>query len=1431
MTRNIFQKVKSWKELENRISRLPIEKQRGDAFEDFCEGFLVLTPEYNIKNIWRHGEIPSSIIKSLGFKGQKDLGIDFVAETKDGKLWGIQSKFRRNREDIVSYRELSTTLAISDKTDYRLIVTNTLQLPDVIQKRKNVGQILVDSFEKLPESFFKDLYKYQTKKIITYPKPFKPRPHQVLAIKKSKTYFKSNSTGQLIMACGTGKTLTSVWVAEALKAKSILIMVPSLSLLRQTLGVWSKNTKIKPFHYLCVCSDPTVDKESEYHEKPDKPLGHIWELDIPVTTDAKDIKTFLNKKIPKGLKVIFSTYQSGNVLLRAVGTKNPNKFDLVIYDEAHRTAGFGQKLFNLAIDPKNLPSKKRLFMTATKKIIAGHVKTRGLEEDIELFSMDDEKVYGKEIYYLGFSEAIKRKLLTDYKVAVIGVTDEEIKRLVEKKAHITFKEIKNRERNAMNLAKQISLVKAMKKYKAHHVISFHSRVNWAKSFIDEANPFSIYDVASSMGKLGYQIPPLVCRHVNGEMTSAIRNKLIKEFEEGKYSIISNARCLTEGVDIPKVDGIFFFDPKHRLIDIVQATGRALRLYPKKKCGYIVIPVIINREEDADDIISGTDFKQIWSVIKAMDNQDERLQEVISKLSIEKGKSIGGEGISSTRETLEQKLFEKVEFVDLPQFISAKNFYDRIKVKLVEHIGQSWDFIYGLLIAFKAKNQNRWPATRETFKGFRLWQWCAVQRQMRRVGKLSKERIEKLNKIQFVWSPHEKFWIDGLSHLLKFRENNPNKWPVAKEIYNNFKLGAWCDSLRQRYKANSLSYDQINKLNNLGFPWALKDELWEKRFKVLKSFRKQHPRMWPKGLEKFKGFDIGSWCHRQRKYKKMGWLTKEKIEALNDMRFPWIIERDTWRYHFDILKLFRKENPNRWPTQKEIFKKYRLGQWCGVQRQAKRKGMLSKERIQQLNAIDFSWDPKEDSWKKGFEYLLNYKKEYPDKWPSQSEKYRNYKIGSWCNWIRNSRKDGILSDYKIRRLDTIDFPWMPLGEHWKKRFNFLKEFRKKYPNRWPSAKEMFKGYRIGQWCDSFRQSKKRHSLSKDKIIKLNNIGFPWTPKHDSWEHRFKLLIQFRNKYPSRWPKAKEKFKGFTLNHWLDRQKKYKKDGLLSKDRINKFESIGFQWDQNKWETAYNLLNKFRKKFPNKWPLFKESYEGYKLGQWVIIQRRSKVLGTVTKEKMKKLSEIGFPWDIKEEYWEKGFSLLKSYKKNSPKDWPFIVSRYKGFNLTSWANVQRQLVKKGHLSKNKITKLNGIGFSWDPQKEHWEKGFLILKEYKKNNPQDWPMQKLIYKKFKLGLWCTNQRQSRKKHTLAKEKIIKLNTINFPWDFEKFKWDYQFKFLLDFKRKYSHKWPTGRIIYKGIKLGQWCEVLRRSKKRGTLSKDRIMKLDKIGFPWRLK
>ena len=1062
---NLVENIQSWDKLENRIADLPTEMERGNVFEEFCHAFFLLDPVFQFQKVYRHTEIPHSIRERLGYPGIQDLGIDGVGITDDDRLFAWQAKFRSDRKVTPSLRELSTFFTVSDKADWRITIANSNKLPSSIDDRVRQSRILADRFDSLDSDFFERLTTYLKTSRVTPPAKKEPHITQREAIAAAVSYYEKNKRGQLILPCGAGKTLGSIWISEKLAAKKILIMLPSLSLLSQTLREWAINSSL-PFRYLCICSDTTVDLGN------DAPIEKISDMDVPVTTETEEIQKFLNATSSK-TSIIFSTYQSSKVLSDAV-RKSGATFDLGIFDEAHRTAGAKIGAWGIALDDTNILICKRIFMTATPKIYAPHITKKAEDEDVLICSMDNADIYGHPFYEIGFAEAVSRGHITDYKVIVICVTDSEVKALIEKGGKVITDQ--DDQWDAKALAKRIALVKGIRAYGLKKAFTFHGRVESAKAFTDTTKSYGIDKIFSLLEPETQKSVGFF--HVNGTMSSGTRSNILKEFERVDIGIISNARCLTEGVNIPAVDMVAFIDPKKSLIDIVQATGRAMRKADWKQNGYIFIPVFLDEDADPEEIINNSDFGTVWEVLQAMLDQDKRLQGIVSQMRILQGK--GEEGSQAWKDAMAEYA-TKIEFYDLPIKIDKTRFIEKLNTRIVEIIGRQWDFWYGLTLKYKDEfGSPNAIGIYNTREGFPLGRWQDTQKGNYKKGILSPDRIERLEKIGFTWEIHEEKFEKGFEETLlyKKRTDNPNA-PTIYKTAEGYQLGIWQSHQRKNYKAGKLSLGRIERLEEIGFTWEKFEELFEKGFQETLLYKNSTGK--PNALAIYKtpnGFHLGNWQSTQRTKCKKKKLSPERIRRLEEIGFKWEILEEQFEKGFQETLLYKETSGH--PNALAIYKTpegFPLGNWQSDQRGNYKKGKLSTERIKQLEDIGFKWEILEDKFEKGFQETLIHKKTTGN--PNVQMRYKTdagYQLGYWQGTQRQSYKKGDLSSDRIRHLEEIGFTWERLVEQFEKGFQETLLYKASTGN--PNAIQRHKtadSFLLGSWQNDQRKNYKNGKL--------------------------------------------------------------------------------------------------------------------------------------------------------------------------------------------------------------------------------------------------------------------------------------------------------------------------------------------------------------------
>jgi len=1111
--------AKSWDEIFHALKGNP---NSGKLFEEFCKFYFLAEPSVknDYKHVWLFSETPIPLKKRLNL-AQVDHGVDLVLEEKSGELSVVQCKFRGDQNSFLSWSKdkITNLFAEGDKADKLIVFTNASGLDKHSFKKGadkfkllTVGDLLAITPQTIQSIVC--LLEKKNPKII--PKAM-PRPYQRKAIESIVSGFENFDRGQLILPCGAGKTLLALWVKEALKPRKTIVLVPSLALLRQVKHEWNQHQK-KWSNYLCVCSEKDITKD----DLKDIPVVHTYEIDGPVTTDPKQIKKFLNKSEDL---IIYSTYQSLSEISKAIeGTKI--LFDLSICDEAHKTAGSKLNEFGLIHDNRRVPVKKRLYMTATPKIISERLRSRLDEDQIKyLADMSDENIFGPEFYRMSFKEAIDRKILVDYQIIAMGVSDEELKK------HIADRTFVDSQSTIEDVANNYALEKVMVKYGATHAITFHASILRASRFKDRH--LKIY-------------PEIPTEHVSGEQSTNFRNILMNEFKTAPNAVMTNARCLTEGIDVPAIDLVYFCDPKNSKIDIIQASGRALRKSKNKdkKYGYVVVPIFHRAKEQIEETIEASAFKNLISVVRALCDQDERLQVEINSIKF------GG----VQRQTNSSHL--KID-ADSTKFIVLENFQKKLKKsifeQIVEKIRDSWKSRYELLVEFRKQHSDRWPNQLEEFQGVKLGTWCANQRHPGRKAFLTPERKALLRKIDFPWEDNR--WEKGFEALKAFRSKSPNRWPnSSKSKFQGVSVSAWVNHQRVLHQEKKLSKEKIKLLESIGFEWLNQREvLWNERYAQLNRFRKKFPKMWPTQSTVFEGYRLATWVQQQRTWFKLEEMSKDRISLLNKIGFSWK-NPDPWPSSYLYLVKYRKTHSDKWPSNHEKFYGFNLGIWCRSQLQLYRLKRLSLEKINKLTKIGFPLERnKESDWLKNYSLLKDYRNKFPDKWPTGNDTFGKVNISNWCRVQRVLYRKKKIKSSRKTLLDKIGFRWITV-DTWPQYYSSLKEFRKKYPNSWPKSQELYKGMILGNWCNTQRQYLKKGRLLQGRQKLLEKMEFPWDM--ETWPEIFEKLKRYKKGNPNKWPGNNETVDGINLGRWCYKQRSRFKNGKLSKKRMKLLTSIGF-----------------------------------------------------------------------------------------------------------------------------------------------------------------------------------------------------------------------------------------------------------------------------------
>lgn len=684
------------------------ERDKGTRFERLMQAWLKTDPLYarDVETVWLWNEFP--------FRsdfGGKDTGIDLVVKTVDGEFWAVQCKFYAP-DTTITKASVDTFLSTSSRTfddgkafSRRLWIStgehwngeaeNTVANQIIPFTRISLTDLSLSEvrWDELDKGIYDERALAAKKRL---------RPHQEKAVAAVHEHFKDHDRGRLIMACGTGKTFTSLKIAER-EAKRVLFLVPSIALLGQTLREWTAQTDT-PIYPVCVCSDAEITRDKKKGE--DAAVSKIIDLAMPASTNIPTVVSRLRSASQKdGMTVVFSTYQSIDVISRAQ-ERTGFEFDLIVCDEAHRTTGAikdkeDESAFTKVHDNAFIKAKKRLYMTATPRLYRDDVKEKAKREDILLCSMDDPAIYGEEIYRIGFAESVKTGLLSDYKVLVLTLNENDVPSALQKAIADKTKEISIDDASKLMgcinaLSKRMlideGLLKETDPEPMRRAVAFCQTIEKSKRISDVFNTYKteFYDSLSEADRA--ETVDVFSRHIDGSMNALERGERMEWLKSAPANanecrILTNVRCLSEGVDVPTLDAVMFLSARNSQIDVVQSVGRVMRKADGKKYGYIIIPVVIPANVEPEKALDDNDrFAVVWSVLNALRAHDDRFNAFVNKIELNKKKPdnilIGGTAAlrsSGEASITEKDLYEQLAF----QFDGLQN---AIYARMVKKVG-------------------------------------------------------------------------------------------------------------------------------------------------------------------------------------------------------------------------------------------------------------------------------------------------------------------------------------------------------------------------------------------------------------------------------------------------------------------------------------------------------------------------------------------------------------------------------------------------------------------------------------------------------------------------------------------------------------------------------------------------------------------------
>ena len=1106
----------SLERLERQLRPITPSRAQGDAWEKALKGWINAGGHPELTKAWMWGEWPGKL--KAGLKGDK--GVDLVAETRDKQLVAIQVKFRENPNDPVTAPEVQKLVG-----SYRKHFTLFALASNAWSATRGVSEAVgdEDAMLILREQLLESSYDWAAKKSIKRTK-FTPFPFQKVAAENVRKALAKGGRAQIVMACGTGKTVTMLLAAEALDAQRVLVLAPTLLLVKQLRDEWiSKRRPDREWASLAVCSD--IGDGVDASEIAPAEFG------APPTTNHDDIAAFLKKP---GRRVVFGTYASSDRIAKAQKKAGVPAFDLAVADEAHRIAGVvsakdkSERSQRVMLEEKEIKAVRRLFATATPRI-TGSKKTRD-GDDILIESMDDESRFGKVAHSVTFQEAVKLKRLVPYKLVVTIVTKDEVDDLIKNRRFI---DVNGKPYAADEVATAIAIRRAYKDLGISKIISYHSRVAGARAFAD------LITQVPGRGKSP------VTEHVAGSMPVNDRRQVLNRLATATEPyLVTNARCLTEGIDVPALDAVAFADPRRSQVDIVQAVGRAMRRpmgTSKKSTGYIILPVYLTKKElkDPEAAVESSAFQPVLQVLRALKDHDPFMARFMAKVFVGKGKKPHkkSEGID---EILEISLS-----AGLDKNLSGQLF-KAVQLRAVEVGAGVFEFNLVLLEEFILREGHGRVPQDWIEGGKKLGQWVSYIRDKDTV--LTTEQRQRLDGLGFVWDAWDSLFRFNLAALQRFKDREGHARVPPKWIESNVRLGHWCNSVRTRRNKGLLSPEQIAAFDEVGMIWDTLADRFDFKIKTLEKYvaREGHSKVPLRHKEA--GFALGAWVNSLRQRREL--LSPDQRARLDELGMAWDPRNESFELGLKALTSFhRREGHGRVPKD-WVENGFPLRAWIASKRTNRES--LSIDQQSELEALGMVWHTYEDAYSTNLEALkLFVSREghaaVPVEWTEGS-----VRLGRWVAKLR-SRNKRKLSAAQIDGLNRLGFVWSPFDAQWEKYVEAFAAFCEREGHGLVARDWKERGENLGMWVHNLRRTMK--DLRPDRKEKLDSLGFIWEPRDWQFDRNLRLLQRYKERTGHVRIPAKWKEDGYGIGMWLSNVRR----GVvkLTKSQRNQLSELGLE----------------------------------------------------------------------------------------------------------------------------------------------------------------------------------------------------------------------------------------------------------------------------------
>ena len=1260
------------------------------------------------------------------------------------------------------------------------------------------------------------------------PPRFSDRDYQIRAVAAIVDGLAPGGRGQLRAACGTGKTRIAQWAAQRLVPRGGLVVItaPTVGLVAQTIAVWTEHHP--DLAVLAVCSDPGVNDDS---------YGSTEDIDTlePVTTDADVVDAWLRRPTTASLRLIVGTHQSSHVIGEGL-QKADSAADLLVVDEAHRSAGAGDKHAALLHDDDILPAARRLYMTATARIMLGG------EGGGAVLSMDDEDVFGPVLFNYPFSQAIEQGFLDDYRVAVIGVTRQEVLTLLRS-------DVDDPGHAAVHTAMvQAATARAAAELGLRRLLAFCPRVRDAERFA-----LTFPDLLRSMPEHLRPSRPLTAEHISGKMRQQRRREILHLLDQPPgdgWTVVSNAKCLSEGIDVPNIDGVLFTAPKKSTIEIVQAVGRALRRNPEGTgTATIIIPILLPDTDtggdfDGDFIDAGA-FEVLWQVVRALRAHDDTFGTALDR-SRANGAPVHG-------------ALDRVDFV-MPEAFREPGFLEHLTIRLVKSATSTWWDHYGKLVAFHdERGHTDVPKDYLTpdRSRFALGTWMANNRAAYRQKRLAPERIEALEAlgVQLHAGRHNASWEHAYEQVRAYHAEHGNLRPPGSLRVQGVHLSGWLTRQRKARADGTLSRDRIARLDALGMQWDKLVFTEAERLQQIREFHARNGRLPGSGDESALHYTLNKLRYRHA----AGELDADTRAMLDALGMDWEVAAplDWWEGYRHLLA-FHAATGHARPTTVHVSEDgFPLGYWAHRTRRAHRDGHLTQAQLDVLAAVGFEMDPDAARWDRMYAGAAEFHARHGHLRPPSDHRVDGKKLTVWLSRQRKARGAGTLSDERIARLDAIGMAWR-IVTTLDQRIDDLRAWHREH-GRLPTQAESI---RLQRTIPKLREAHAAGTLNPELVAELTAMGIDWNPaparaaepaqdtpaavpvylREDVWTRGLAAAARFRQRHGHLAVRPRDPRDpadaDVDLRGWLAAVRKGRRSGALTAAHIAALDELDMVWDvpQALWDNAIAACAAFHAehghlRVPPAHTVRGIHGEPYRLVDWINKRRGDR--DKLTDDQIAQLDALGMDWDPAQTRWNANLAALtRFHAEYGHLDVPDDYTSDHGVQLAPMINYYRVQHRRGTLAADRAAALDALGIDWNPLSRRIERMLAALRaHYDEHGHLLIPADLVDAQGNAVYPWLLLQRKRHADGVINPDLAAELDKLGMVWEKGASRWLRSMTRLRAYHAEHGHinvPRPGADTDEETARLHYLVAQNRAAYHKGKLPAAKIADLEALGIDW---